>query len=350
MNALENELDYPLGDVLPAPGERLQVASGVFWIRMPLPFALDHINLWLVRDNFRGREGWTLIDCGVSTEETKKLWTKLFASGLDGLPIVRIVCTHMHPDHLGLADWIAPQFNAPLWMTLGEYTMGRNQTFNAGLNVDVAVEHFRIHGVDNTMLDSIRQRNSNYFTSLVPAVPTSFHRIRADLPVQIGDRSYKVFIGTGHSPEHASLYNDKDGLLFAGDMVLPRISTNVAVWEIEPESNPVQWFIDSLAQYQECRDDTLVLPSHGRPFRKFKRRIEQLNEHHAERLEMVLAACKKTPQHATDILPVMFSRKFDVHHTTFAICEALAHLHALWYRGQLTRQIDGSGVVRFAAV
>lgn len=350
MNPHESQLEYPFGDLLPPGGTRHEVAPGIFWIRMPLPFALDHINLWLLRDTFDG-EGWTLVDCGVSTQQIRDLWERLFESGLDGLPIRRIVCTHNHPDHIGLADMIQRRFGAPLWMTVGEYALGRVlSAVLPGADGDSDASHFRRHGIaDGPALEAIRRRGGSYYSSLVPAMPASFRRIREHDTIRIGGRDWRVIVGVGHSPEHASLYCDADGLLLSGDMVLPRISTNVSVFELEPEANPVDWYVDSLRKFEPCREDTLVLPAHGRPFRNLHVRLRQQTEHHAERLEIVLQACRERPLSAADVMPIMFDRKFDTHQTTFAMGEALAHLHSLWYGEKVQRELCADGVYRFSA-
>lgn len=349
MNEHERELVYPLADTLPGDGGKFDLGNGVFWVRMPLPFALNHINLWLIRDRFEEREGWTLIDCGIATDAIRERWEKVFASELDGLPILRILCTHTHPDHVGLADWIQRRFDAPLWMTPAEYATGRVLSARRDDGeVENSVAHFRRNGIaEGPLLEAIRQRNAHYFPSLVPSMPRSFRRLYDGQWLSIGDHRWQVIIGTGHSPEHASLYSPDAKLLISGDMLLPRISTNTAVWEIEPDSNPVDWYLASIARFEACDPDTLVLPSHGKPFRKLHTRIRQQREHHAERLAMVLAEVSDGPRCATDIMPVMFGRDFDTHQTTFAMGESLAHLHSLWHRGVLRRRTDADGVIRF---
>ena len=349
MNPLEHQLVYQFGDTLPQPAQRVEVAPGLHWIRMPLPFALDHINLWLLRDSFDG-EGWTLVDCGIASDTVRGLWERIFAGALDGLPIRRILCTHTHPDHVGMAHMIHERFGAPLWMTMGEYALGRVLSAALpGADGDSDAAHFRRHGIpEGPGLEAIRQRGGKYFRSLVPAMPLSFRRIRGGELIAIGGRSWRVITGIGHSPEHASLYCETDGLLLSGDMVLPRISTNVSVFEIEPESNPVDWYVDSLDKFQGCRPDTLVLPSHGKPFRNLHMRLRQLREHHAERLQVVLEACRERPRSAADIMPIMFRRQFDTHQSTFAMGESLAHLHSLWYAGLVRRELGADGVIRFA--
>ncbi|MBT7451482.1 MAG: MBL fold metallo-hydrolase, partial [Rhodospirillaceae bacterium] len=100
------ELTYPL-DELPEPGGLVRVAPGVFWLRMPLPIALNHINLWLLEDD----DGWTIVDTGIGTDETKELWEQLFEKHLNNKPVKRLIVTHMHPDHIGLAGWLVDKWD-----------------------------------------------------------------------------------------------------------------------------------------------------------------------------------------------------------------------------------------------
>lgn len=343
MNPLESQLSYAFGDTLPAPGSLHEVASGVYWLRMGLPFALDHINLWLLRDN----AGWTIVDCGIANDATRASWETIFANGLDGLPVVRVIATHCHPDHVGLSGWLCSRWNAPLWMTTGDYGFARMMSASLpGVDGTAMLPHFQRHGLtDPGMLEQLKGRKS-YYPTLVPAVPASYHRMQDGQVFAIGRNDWQVITGFGHSPEHASLYCARLGLLISGDMVLPRISTNVSVFAVEPESNPVQLYLDSLKKYQGLPDDTLVLPSHGKPFRGLHTRIGQLEEHHRARLAEVMEACA-TPQSAADIVPIMFRRALDAHQLTFAMGEALAHLHKLWLDGMLVRESGADGILRF---
>lgn len=351
MNANEQKLTYPFGDTLPAPGQAVEVADGVRWLRMPLPFALDHIHLWLLRDEIDGRQGWTVVDTGVCRDELKAQWEQVFDNALDGLPILRIIVTHMHPDHMGLAHWLCDRWNAPLWMTMTDYAVAALWSGGAvegggGANGQGAVEHFARHGLrDPEAQDTIRQR-AGYYPGLVPAVPATFHRIMDGSRIRIGHRDWRVIVGYGHAPEHAALYCDELKVLISGDMVLPRISTNISVFHYEPEANPLPLYLDSLHRFDDLPDDTLVLPSHGRPFRGLHERTAQQHAHHAERLREVMDA-SDSPVSAADIVPIMFRRKLDVHQLTFAMGEALAHLHALYFDGKLSRSVDPDGVIRF---
>lgn len=352
MNPAEHQLHYPWGaDAQPEPGSSRPVADDVAWIRMPLPFALDHINLWLLRDEIDGRQGWTIVDTGIARDEVKALWERVFETSLDGLPVLRVLVTHMHPDHVGLAGWLCERWQAPLWMSMTDYVtaaLWSSRKDGAGPNGEDAVRHFARHGMtDPDSQQKLRER-ANYYPGLVPSVPRRFTRMMHGDAVRIGGRDWRVIVGYGHAPEHVSLYCPELTVLISGDMVLPRISTNVSVFAYEPDSNPLPLYLKSLDDYDGLPDDTLVLPSHGRPFRGLHERIAQQHAHHEERLAEVLAACAQ-PKSTAEIVPVLFKRELDLHQLTFAMGEALAHLHALYFEGKLTRRVSDDGIVRFQA-
>jgi glyoxylase-like metal-dependent hydrolase (beta-lactamase superfamily II) len=352
----EAALHYPLGEALPAPGHTLELRPGLKWLRMGLPFALDHINLWLLHDRHEGRDGWTLVDCGIANDSTRAHWEQLFATELEGLPILRVLCTHMHPDHIGLASWITERFGTPehdcrLWISATDWNAARMacQSTTAHGGQDAAA-FFASHGlVDEASLAKVRAR-SGYYASMVPRVPGRYTRLIDGLVVTIGGRRWRCISGYGHAPEHIALFSEDDAVLISGDMLLPRISTNVSVYDLEPEADPLPMFLASIDRFLALPTQTLVLPSHGRPFTGAHERVAQLHRHHAERLAEVLAACQDTPRSAAEMLPVLFKRALDLHQTTFAMGEAVAHLHALFGRGQVRRSRGGDGVWRFVAV
>jgi glyoxylase-like metal-dependent hydrolase (beta-lactamase superfamily II) len=351
MNSLESQLDYPFGDTLPAAGTVMQVAPGVNWLRMGLPFALNHINLWLLEDEIEGEsgpvKGWTIVDCGIASDATRSAWETIFADHLRGLPILRVIATHCHPDHVGLADWLCRRWQAPLWMSAGEYAFARMMAAGLpGADGPSMFPHFQRHGLqDADRLGQLEGRR-HYYESMVPAMPHAYIRMQDGQRLRIGAHEWRVMTGFGHSPEHVALHCDSLHLLISGDMVLPRISTNVSVFAIEPESNPVQLYLDSLGKYAGLAADTLVLPSHGKPFRGLHVRIRQLREHHAARLEEVWQACKE-PRSAAEVVPIMFRRPLDAHQLSFALGEALAHLHQLWFARRVRRVTGSDGVIRF---
>ena len=349
MNELEMQLHYPLGEALAPTGGTLEVVPGVKWIRMTLPFALNHINLWLLRDCIDGVEGWSIVDCCIHRDEAKAQWESIFANALEGLPILRVIVTHMHPDHIGLAHWLCDRWNVRLWISATDYQVARLGCMGpTGFGGDRAAEYFASHGLNapDTM-EQIKAR-AGYFPSLVPSVPTQYRRLMDGMVLRIGGRDWRCISGYGHAPEHIALYCAELNVLIGGDMMLPRISTNVSVYEQEPEANALEQFLDSIDKFRALPEDTLVLPSHGKPFTGMHTRIQQLHDHHRERLAEVMEACQDHACSAFDILPVMFKRPLDMHQTTFAMGEAVAHLHALWFAGKLQRTQDADGVYRFA--
>jgi glyoxylase-like metal-dependent hydrolase (beta-lactamase superfamily II) len=350
VNELEKQLHYPLGDTLPASGAAVTVAPGVKWLRMPLPFALNHINLWLLRDEIDGQPGWSVVDCGVSTDEVKTHWEQIFATELDGLPILRVIVTHMHPDHIGLAHWLCERWHARLWISATDYGLARlSVNGSTGFGGDSAAAFFASHGLTDPASVAKIQRRSNYYASLVPAVPSQYRRLADGDALSIGGRQWRCISGYGHAPEHISLYCQESKVLIGGDMMLPRISTNVSVYDMEPEANSLKLFLDSIDKFWTLDAQTLTLPSHGKPFTGLHQRIQQLHDHHRDRLAEVLQACTAQPGSAAEMLPVLFKRVLDLHQTTFAMGESIAHLHKLWFEGRLQRSLGEDGVYRFQA-
>ncbi len=350
VNELEKQLHYPLGDALPAPGAALNVAPGVKWLRMALPFALNHINLWLLRDEIDGRAGWSVVDCCIGIDSAKAQWEQIFTNELEGLPILRVIVTHMHPDHIGLADWLCRRWNVSLWISATDFNLARiGSEGPTGFGGEAAALFFASHGLnDPASVEKVKGRAS-YYQALVPSVPRRFRRMMDGDTLRIGGRQWDCIGGYGHAPEHISLYCGELKVLIGGDMMLPRISTNVSVYDQEPESNPLKLFLDSIDRFRALDATTLTLPAHGKPFTGLHQRIEQLHDHHRERLAEVMAACRLKPGSGADMVPVLFKRPLDLHQTTFAMGESIAHLHALWFEGRLTRTLGDDGVYRFAA-
>jgi len=349
MNALELQLDYPFGDTLPALGTTLEVAPGVRWLRMLLPFQLDHINLWLLRDRLDGEDGWTIVDCGIANDATRAAWETIFANELEGLPVLRVITTHMHPDHMGLAHWLTERWNVRLWSSATDYNAARMASSGlASIGGEATARFMASHGLTDPDSQAKIKARTNYYASMVPQLPPAYRRLLDGDTLAIGGHDWACHAGYGHAPEHISLHCAQLGVLISGDMVLPRISTNVSVHEGEPEGDPLRLYLASIARMKALPEDTLVLPSHGRPFRGLHTRVDQLVAHHDERFADVLNACAEAPQHAADLLPVLFRRALDLHQTTFAMGESVAHLNALWLAGRLTRRRDADGIYRFA--
>ena len=349
MNELERQLNYPQGDTLPAIGTTLEVAPGVRWLRMLLPFQLDHINLWLLRDELDGAQGWTIVDCGIANDATRAAWETIFADELQGLPVLRLIVTHMHPDHMGLAHWLTERWGVRLWISATDYNTAKlASSSTTGFGGEATALFMASHGLTDLESQTKIKARTNYYADMVPKIPASYRRLLAGDSLRIGGRDWVCHVGYGHAPEHMSLHCAEINTLISGDMVLPRISTNVSVHEIEPEANPLLQYLDSIKRMKTLPEHTLVLPSHGRPFTGLHTRVDQLVAHHDERFADVIKACGEAPQHAAGLLMLLFRRKLDLHQTTFAMGESVAHLHALWLAGRLRRRLDADGIYRFS--
>jgi glyoxylase-like metal-dependent hydrolase (beta-lactamase superfamily II) len=339
-------LDHPFATP-PAPGEAIAVAPGVLWIRMPLPFALNHINLWLLAED----DGWTLVDCGFGDAPTRELWMRHFATTMGGRSLTRIIATHFHPDHLGNAAWLMQQFSCPLKMSQSEF-LTAHAVFeqHAAHGADDSCALFAAHGMLPEDVAGLAGRGNQYRRG-VPEVPARFERMLGGDVVRAGGTNWQVVSGYGHSPEHASLASVARGLVISGDMLLPRISTNVSVWPADPDGDPLARFLASITEYESLPPETLVLPSHGLPFRGIALRVGQLQDHHAARLAELEAAitAATTPASASDMLPVLFRRELDLQQRFFAMGEAIAHLNYLWHRGRIRRTVAPDGAIRFTA-
>jgi glyoxylase-like metal-dependent hydrolase (beta-lactamase superfamily II) len=339
-------LDYPCAKP-PEPGQALEIAPGILWIRMPLPFALDHINLWLLP----GEDGMTLVDCGYGDATTRALWERQFATTIEGQPVPRIIATHCHPDHIGNAAWLAAHFGCAVAMTHAEYlTAHAIAEQHSGYALAATLALFRRHGMADEHLAALEGRGNHYRRG-VPELPTAFARLLDGDEIEAGAMTWRIVEGHGHSPEHASLYAREQDVLISGDMLLPRISTNVSVWAAEPEGDPLGRFLDSMTAFEALPPDTLVLPSHGLPFRGIPLRTAQLRAHHAARLDELaaaVAAAAPAGVSATALIPTLFRRELDVQQRFFAMGEAIAHLNHLWHAGRLARRVTADGMLLFA--
>ncbi len=325
----------------PASGEYLEIAPGVRWLRMSLPFQLDHVNLWLIDAG----DSWCAVDTGFADDRTRAAWESILC-GLDK-PIGQLIATHFHPDHLGLATWLQARTGATLAMTLGEF-LTAHAVWNevGGHGARFMSDQFAEHGLAPTMVEKFRTRGSGY-RAAVPALPQHYERLRDGKVLTLGAYRWHVIDGYGHSPEHAALHCPELNLLISGDMLLPRISTNVSVFAATPDDDGLGRFLASLARMRrELPPETLVLPAHGLPFTGLATRIDELEAHHADRLELLVSACDQSMT-AAELMTVLFPRSLDAHQTMFALGETIAHLNHLQQAGRLRSERDAGGTIHF---
>lgn len=339
-------LSYPFA-MLPTAGAPEPIAPGVQWLRLPLPVSLGAINVWLLADG----AGTTLVDSGIYDEQTVALWRPLLEGTLREAPLSRVIATHLHPDHVGMAGWLTRHTGSRLWMTRLEYLQGRLLASDSARTApEETLAFYRRAGWDGPTLERYRQRFGS-FGRMISPLPDSYRRIRDGERLNIGGHSWEVVVGAGHSPEHACLYDADRKLMISGDQVLPRISSNVSVQPSEPDADPLSDWLESLATLRRrVPDDVLVLPSHGKPFRGLHARIEQLQADAWGALDRLRAGLHE-PARAIDLFTLLFSTAVcndDPTRFTLATGETLACLNHLLLRGEVTASLDEQGVAWYA--
>ena len=337
-----HNLVYPY-DTLPQPGRMLKISDGVYWVRMNLPFALNHINLWVLKDI----DGWVIVDTGVASAEIKSNWRTCFSGDMGSQKVNKVIVTHLHPDHIGLAGWINKKFSAPLYMSRSDYLMCRMLVSDTGREApEEGKSLYRSAGFTEDELDSYAERFGG-FGSAISKLPDSYNRLKDYDEIRIGSYDWEIVVGSGHCPEHICLYNKKLKLFISGDQVLPKITSNVSVFPTEPNSNPLNDWIES-CKYIKSRvnNDVLVLPSHNEPFRGLHERLDHLISGHERNLTRLLEYCAE-PKRAVDVFSVLFKRKITNDVLLMATGESIAHLNCLIHRGLLGSESDDNGIIKY---
>ena len=324
----------------------IELAEGVGWTRSPVPGSLNHINIWLLEDE----GGVVIVDTGLNVPAAREAWEALFAGPLAGRTVTRIICTHFHPDHLGMAGWLAERFGVRLWMTRGEWLFARMLTSDVrDAPPDEAFAYWRAAGWSEERIAAEAGKGWGRFAAMVSPVPVAQVRLKDGDEIRIGARTWRVVVGSGHSPEHACLVDGAGGLMISGDQVLPRITSNVSLNLSEPEADPLGEWLASIAKLKGLPDELLVLPSHGEPFTGLHARLDALAAGHADRLD-ALHAHLATPRRAVDCFSVLFGREIGDGVYGMATGEALAHLRHLEVEGRAVRVVeDGVHWYRAAA-
>jgi glyoxylase-like metal-dependent hydrolase (beta-lactamase superfamily II) len=329
---------------IPAAGQATEVAPGVFWVRMPLPFALDHINLWLLDDG----DGWTMVDTGVLGGDTKEYWRHILDAHLKGARLKRIVCTHSHPDHMGLAGWFVESLGVELWTTRGEWAQGRRYSLEA-IDTDRYRSYYHRAGCTEADVDGAFGSSSGGGNRHFAIVPESYHRLHDGDTITMGGHDWAVRTAFGHSVEHACLFSESLNLMIGGDQFLPKITPALVVGTDNPDASPLRQFLDSNKRFLDLPRDVRVLPSHNLPFSGLHARIGQYESHHAKRLDATLAACE-FPASCIGVARTIFTRPIDGRQMFFAVGETLSHLNYLRDDGLIAAQPDVRGVTMFSRI
>ena len=338
-------LVYPM-DGEPEMGNVLEVTPGLLWLRTPLPFSLEHINLYLLEDE----GGFAIVDTGLNTSMVRNIWENVFELILKKAPITKIIVTHYHPDHMGLAGWLHEKTGAPLYMTRDEYFLGQFLLLGSSDIVpDEVVGFYREAGFPEAGLEMMKGKGFSNYKRGVSDLPLQYQRLQDGDTLNIGKRDWKILVGNGHSPEHACLYLEVEGILISGDQVLPKITSNISVYPTEPFANPLKDWLESICYLKEnTKPETLTLPAHNEVFLGLHKRLDEMHRGHVRRLKAVAIECEN-PKSCIESFPVLYRRKLTGMDFILGAGEALAHLHYLEDRGVLERQtIDG--IIKFKAL
>ncbi|MGO4893658.1 MBL fold metallo-hydrolase [Flavobacterium sp. W21_SRS_FM6] len=337
---------------IPEPGDWQQVSPGILWLRMPLPFDLDHINLYLIADVDPETQthGYALIDTGIGLPNTQSLWDTLLAK-LDA-PLTKVIVTHMHPDHIGMAGYLVDKYRVPFYISHSEYFVARAMCAGSRGASDWQDNEYLVRcGMSAEYVEtaSAKRKNNKGVGQVILPIPLQHERLQEGDTLKIGNDYWQVMIGRGHSPEHVCLYNQQSGVLISGDHILPVITPNIGVYSTEPNANSLKMYLDTLPQFKSLPANTLVLPSHKQPFTGLHTRVDELIAHHHEHLEHLKAFCKEGKT-IKACLPILFKRELNEHNQFFAIAEAFAHLNYLYFSKQMSREVNDEGHYIFTLI
>jgi glyoxylase-like metal-dependent hydrolase (beta-lactamase superfamily II) len=330
----------------PGPGRLIEIAPGVQWFRLPLPYRLDHVNIYLIEND----DGWTVLDTGLGTDACRTAWEAVLSGQMRGQRLTEMIVTHFHPDHVGLAGWLAERFGLSLSMPRPEYLYSLALQYAPGdLGADTHRPFYRRHGLSQEVTEAVLGRGHEYLRRTT-GVPSTYHRIRHGDDLSVGARVFQVITGGGHALEQAMLNRQEERLFFAADQVIARISPNVSVYAMEPDLDALGIYLRSLSGLRDLvAEDVLVLPGHGLPFYGLHTRINELIEHHEQRCGAIAEACKLQALSVAELVPCVFQRELDEHQTGFAFGEVLAHVNHMLGRDQLVLETRGDAVDRYRA-
>ncbi|TRD20727.1 MBL fold metallo-hydrolase [Palleronia caenipelagi] len=334
-------ISYPW-DSPPEFGVPVQVAEGIEWVRIPLPMKLDHVNCYLLD----GPDGVTLIDTGLNTRKTRDIWSNV----LGDRQVQKVLITHHHPDHVGLAGWFQTEFGAELLSSRTSWLMTRMlQLDEQPLPVPETLAFWRAAGMDAEIYaERLTERPLNYCDAVWP-LPLGYRRVVDGSVLELGSRRWRVRFGAGHAPDHITLWEEGGDLVIGGDQILASISPNLGVYPTEPEADPVgDWIMACEKLLLPAEDRHLVLPGHKLPFTGLPFRLRQLIDNHHSALERLHGALAE-PLTAGQCFGVLYGRRIGKGEYGLALVEALGHCLHLMHEGRATREITEDGLWLFRA-
>ncbi len=340
MNKVFGKIRFP-HETAPEEGKAIEVAKGILWIRLPLPMALNHVNVYALDDG----DGWLIVDTGYHSKRGVKLWNDILQGPLGGKPVKKVLMTHHHPDHIGNVGWFQKEHNVELISTRTAWLYSRMMVLDQQEQWPPELAAFyKSTGMDSELYQERLNNKPFNYADIVHHMPLGFTRIAQDDVITIGERTWTVHIGNGHAPAHATLWCNEEPLVIAGDQILPGISSNVGVYATEPDADPLEEWLESCERLSKlAREDHLVFPGHKLPFTGLPARLHQLIENHHSGLRRLLEFVE-TPRTAVDCFPVLFKRKIEGGNYGLAMVEAIAHLNHLYLAGKVTRTANDDGI------
>lgn len=335
---MTNAIHHPF-DAAPAEGEAIAIAEGVLWFRLPLPMALDHVNCYALAD----ADGWTLVDTGMKSRRSMAIWDALIAGPLRGKPVRRLIVTHHHPDHVGLAGWFQAK-GVELIIPRTAWLYARMLTLDEqALPPHEALQFYRRAGASDEMLAQKSAERPFNFSDCVAPLPLGFTNLCQGDTIRLAGRDWRVELGQGHAPDHATLWSQSCNLVIGGDQLLPGISANIGVYPTEPAADPLGEWLDSTARFQPLANDQhLVLPGHKLPFQGLPHRLIQMAENHHSALARLRQHLEQ-PRKALECFVPLFKRELTGSDLGLGLVETVAHLNFLLKRGQVSRSLDARG-------
>ncbi|WP_069298927.1 MBL fold metallo-hydrolase [Neptunicoccus sediminis] len=324
----------------PAEGEAIDIAPGIKWLRLPLPMKLDHVNVYALDDG----DGWCIIDTGFYSKRMVATWKKIVTETLGDKPVTRVLITHHHPDHVGMAGWLQTHHQAELVATRTSWLFARMLLLDAQETPPPeTIAFYESADMEPRLLRERSTQKPFNYADIVHPMPLGFRRIQEGDTLTIGARTFDVRIGNGHAPEHATLWSRDDNIVIAGDQILPGISPNLGVYATEPEADPVQGWLEACERFADiAREDHFVLPGHKLPFTGLPARMRQLIDNHHHALDRLLDHLE-TPATASQCFLPLFKRKIGDGEYGLALVESIAHLNHLHQQGKITRTRNDAG-------
>ncbi len=326
-----DQFSFPFPEA-PADGEMMEVAPGIMWLRMPLPFRLDHVNIYLLEDE----DGWVVIDTGIANDACRQCWERVLSGPMAGQRISKVIVTHYHPDHIGLAGWLCERTGATLLTGQMCYLGCANISLGPGAMDNKFYRDFYLRNGATSEMAEIVSTSGHGYLRMVSPLPPTFVRLLAGESLVIGNRTFEVLAGEGHAPEQLMFHCAEDGILLCADQVIEKITPNISVWAVEPDGDPLGLYLQSLdSLIRDVDEDVLVLSGHRLPFVGLHARCRQTAEHHAERCRLIAGAMEEGAKTVSELVPVLFHRPLDSHQLSFAFSETLAHVNYMIRRREL---------------